>query len=157
VELKVDYTESYEKIRIKNNYPRASGEELDQLWAEIRDEDPDFVKDCLEATVENLNHNLAFLEVFVREIDRRGNIASTEAQQRALFVAIVSLARLGEGASPSHFDLLRKLADMMEPADKLHLYDQALFRHALQKSLGVESRDEFLARLDAMCDPSALV
>ena len=149
-ELKVDYFEKYEKVRIKNNYPRVRGTELADLTKEVQDEDREFVDHCTKASYDEIQENLAFLKTFSREQESRGKRASKEARQRALFVGVVSMARL-DSLGRRLKNLLRKLADAVEPAAKTKLFNNALFRGALEACLGISTCDEFLASLEAMC------
>ena len=166
MEIKIDYCEAYEKIRIKNGYPRVEGATLAKLQEEIRNEDADFVEQCEHASLAVVDKNLAFLETFAEEQTVRGIAPADEARQRALFVAILSLTRMDalSGGADQDGDVaavkgravtvFRRLVDKSLHADKTDLLAGNLFRPALQKYLCVNAINLFLDRLQELYDGS---
>ena len=95
-EIKIDYGTWFEKVRIKNDYPRVTGAKLAALKKEISEEDSDFIGTFYDAPLSVIAEYLAFLTLFTNEQTARGRVALQDAQERALFTALLSLKRLAD-------------------------------------------------------------
>jgi hypothetical protein len=170
LEIKIDYGEAYEKVRIRNNYPRVTGKELAKLKQENLEDDPDFIEACLKASLAEITENMAFLETFVQEQAARGIVAPQSARERALFVAVLSLRRLKaikrksvslnggavggasrEGIVTRARTLLTNLRALVSSSITQRMFNKDVFRSTLEERLKVKSGESFLQYLDLLC------
>ncbi|GKY97887.1 hypothetical protein MPSEU_000746700 [Mayamaea pseudoterrestris] len=177
IEIKIDYGADYEKVRVKNNYPRVNGAELKRLQTEIKAEIPIFIEDLIDAPLCIVADNVAFLETFANEQYERKIMASDSERQRALLFAVLSVKRMEFITSAfknTKMDQTGKVAYDKRVADAsltkekaqrvmsrlMHLADKSFikgmfandaFRKTLQEQLGVWSGDDVYACLNDMC------
>ena len=175
-EIKVDYGVCYEKIRIKNNYPRVTGAKLAALEKEIREEDSDFIGAFYDAPLSVIAEYLAFLAIFTSEQAARRRVALQDAQERALFVALLSLKRLEviarEFVRLSRPDsvctngkslddvlsmkeqakaVLSETAELLGAEGLRKMISKDVFRAALREWFDVASEDDLLTLVSTCC------
>ena len=163
LEIKIDYGVEYETIRIKNGYSRVDGATLARLKEDIRNEDIDFIHQCKQASLEAVDKHLAFLETFVEEQRMRRISPKDEARQRALFVTILSVTRMGAlyrvagqdgdiaAIKKRALSVLRSIVSVSPTSDPKDLFANDRFRPVLREQLQVNALTEFLERLQDIC------
>ncbi|GKY97888.1 hypothetical protein MPSEU_000746800 [Mayamaea pseudoterrestris] len=170
-EVKNDYRAGYEKNRIKNNYPRVTGKQLDVFKREIEEEDSDYIESCVNATPDVLAAHAAFLKNFAKQVKRRVHVVQHEAHQRALLVAIILLheinaqddnvAVMGANREAAAIDVatmkanilaaVRILVNMLAPSLLHNMLADPFYLEPIIKSLGLATVGDFDAWYDTMC------
>ena len=162
-------------VRIKNDYPRVTGAELAALKKQIREEDSDFIGTFHDAPLSVIAEYLAFLEIFVNEQTARGRVALQDAQERALFTALLSLRRLdviahkfatlsqasvntGDKSLDDALSMkerarfaLNKTADTLGAEGLRAMVAKRVFRKTLREQFAVASEGDLLTLVSTSC------
>jgi hypothetical protein len=91
VELKIDYGEEYERVRVRKKYSRLSGAELEKIEASLLEDDIDVIRDLSAISINEVNMALDFVE---RLFHCRAPRLPGEKRTRAFIVALLLLARV---------------------------------------------------------------